>query len=533
MIAAVSAHFSGLREDFFRTYVAFEPEEATTLGLHDGDDRLRDPASLDDRAAFFRRSIRALDAIDTASLDKANQADHAAMRAVAAWEAHAHDALREHERRVEWSLYPYTMICYARAQGLDVRARAAGVSRYLRAHEDNLARGLAAGRATHRSLVEHIIAAQLPGVIEDLGAIDPKAGAAYADHLVFLRDRVLPRAPEPFAIGEDEVALRLATLFDLDRSAAELTREARDHLASVQAAMIAIAKGLDPSIRSMPDVMERVRAEQGERMTRAEDVEPLYRAIIDRATRFSAERGLLHLPDNLDLGMDVYPAGLRAFGAGTNWPAPLLDGSKKGQFVLNPDPSKHVVAWAAVGAIHEGVPGHFLQSAVWQARYGAAGEARTPPVRFFGVADDVAFPRGFLRPMLTIEGWAVYAEELLREAGFHEGRDHLFACVGHAIRAARTIVDLGLHTGAMSREQAASFLMDEAGMPKASALGEVERYGRLPLQAMTYFVGQREIERLRDHQKALLGGAFDLASFHDALLAEGPITPAAIRRVMA
>ncbi len=516
----MGTRFEALRDAFFDRYVALEPEEATTLGLHHGDHRLRamDAGALADRARFFRDTLDALDALDATSLSRDEALDRDAMTSLCRWELRAHDELRLHERSVEWSLYPYAMISYGRAQGLDMRARAAQVARYLREHERNLARGASRGEAPHASLVRYVVEQQLPEAARDLAELSPEAARAYEEHGRFLRERVLPAAPETRTLGRDEYRRRLRDVLALDDDLDALTETARAQLTEAQSWVLSAARSLDEGrhVRTLDEAMALVRAMQSERLRDASEIVPGYRAVMRRAAAFVRERALMALPDDLEPAMEPYPAGMCALGAGTNWPAPLLDATRAGQFVVHPDPAAHVVAWRAVGAVHEGVPGHFLQSAAWRERYGAS----RAPVRFLCVADDVAFARGFLRPMVMVEGWAIYVEELLRARGFHAGRDALFAAVSHCVRAARVLADAGLHAGAMSRDDAARLLTGEAGMTDASARGEVERYLRLPLQAVTYLMGRLEIERLRDRS-----APNDLAAFHARLLDAGPVPP--------
>jgi uncharacterized protein (DUF885 family) len=264
-----------------------------------------------------------------------------------------------------------------------------------------------------------------------------------------------------------------------------------------------------------------------ENPARDEDILPLYRGLIQRAELFIHERGMFNVPAGCRLGLKHLPPGMVDV-RGTNWPAPLLDPSKVGWFVLAPMAPAHPVVWAALLAVHEGIPGHFLQSVAWQ-----RGFSHHPaPVRFLLVADHVAMARGHFGPMLNIEGYATYAEERMRRAGFYSAPESLTALVARALRAVRVVVDIGLHTGRMNDEQAMRYLMHHACMPEPNARHEVLRSKRIPMQVITYLLGALEFERLEEDCRRERGSRFDEADFHDELFSFGPVPPGLLRRFM-
>src|SRR5207237_347093 len=131
-------------------------------------------------------------------------------------------------------------------------------------------------------------------------------------------------------------------------------------------------------------------------------------------------------------------------------------------------------------------PGHDLQYAYWQQ------VARdVSPVRHLR-----GDPRNWGDSM-NAEGYAHYTEELMRAHGFFSPEEELFALSAQAWRAARIVVDIGLHAGGMSREQAAKFLAREAYLPPKVAAGEAFRYSKWRTLAVTYGLGKRGLERLK------------------------------------
>jgi uncharacterized protein (DUF885 family) len=164
---------------------------------------------------------------------------------------------------------------------------------------------------------------------------------------------------------------------------------------------------------------------------------------------------------------------------------------------------------------HEAIPGHHLQLSLQR-------EANLPLIRksiWFSAYG---------------EGWALYAEQLAEEMGMYEtdpwGR---IGCLHDALlRAARMVMDTGLHSQGWSREQAIRYFVENQGDPDSAAVNEVERYCVWPGQACSYMVGKLEWLRLRAKAKAELGGRFDIRAFHDAGLLSGPTPLEVLDRVI-
>ena len=130
-----------------------------------------------------------------------------------------------------------------------------------------------------------------------------------------------------------------------------------------------------------------------------------------------------------------------------------------------------------------------------------------------------------------IEGWGLYAEVMMREHGFFtDPRDEMCQVEARIFRAARIVVDTSLHTGAMTVEEAVSYMIDNAALPEPTARAEVARYCAWPTQAAAYLTGSLEIERIR--ARYLGTGKGDLRSFHDALAGSGMLPIALAERAV-
>ena len=165
--------------------------------------------------------------------------------------------------------------------------------------------------------------------------------------------------------------------------------------------------------------------------------------------------------------------------------------------------------------LHEAVPGHHLQVARAQALQGLPAFRRNGWYDAFG------------------EGWATYAEGLGSTLGLFQDPFSLFGHLNEEMfRAARLVVDTGIHAQGWSRRQAIDYLNAHTANPPADNAAEVDRYIARPAQALGYKIGQLRILALRTQAQAALGARFDLRRFHDALLGGGALPLPELERQM-
>lgn len=188
---------------------------------------------------------------------------------------------------------------------------------------------------------------------------------------------------------------------------------------------------------------------------------------------------------------------------------PSADGSRDGIYYVNTYdlPSRTLSALAST-TYHEAAPGHHFQIALEMETEGLPAFRRLGS-RMVGAA--------------YTEGWGLYSERLADEMGLYRDEGERFAMLdAQAWRAARLVVDSGMHALRWSRQRSIDLLLS-AGLTETNAVIETDRYVMWPGQALTYKVGQLEIQRLRGQLEARDGAAFDLRSFHDALLGHGAL----------
>lgn len=200
-----------------------------------------------------------------------------------------------------------------------------------------------------------------------------------------------------------------------------------------------------------------------------------------------------------------------------------LDGSRPAIYYIN---LKSTTLWPkhelSSLTAHEGLPGH-----AWQGSYLAEHHKDLPLL---------ASLMGF---NAFVEGWALYAEQLVDEFGLYANDpfSQLGYLQGQKFRACRLVVDTGMHALKWSRQQAIQFLTEQTGRGLAAMTSEIDRYTVSPGQACGYKMGHNEILRQRERAKQALGGKFDLAGFNDALVTSAgvPLTilPSVIDRYIA
>ncbi len=202
----------------------------------------------------------------------------------------------------------------------------------------------------------------------------------------------------------------------------------------------------------------------------------------------------------------VRPRPGREGGSGAYYRSPPLDGSRPGIYYLSLGGAEFRVLTMDTTTYHEAIPGHHFQLSVQRESVDLPLHQRA--FDFTGYA----------------EGWALYAEHLAANEGLYE--DDPLANVGRLwmemLRAARMVVDTGIHWDGWSRDKAIRYMTD-LGFDRGQATAEIDRYIVWPGQAPAYLVGMLEIQRLAEKAAAGLGEEYDIVGFHDALLSHGSV----------
>lgn len=239
-----------------------------------------------------------------------------------------------------------------------------------------------------------------------------------------------------------------------------------------------------------------------------------YQQVLDEASARS--EALFGVKPKSKLEVKRVPEFKEATTPAAYYGGPSLDGVRPGVFYVNlRDPKETYRPDTRTLAYHEGVPGHHFQISVQSELQGVPFFRRVIPFTAYA------------------EGWALYAERLALEQGFHrDAEDSLGAMGAELFRAVRLVVDTGIHRKHWTRQQAIDFMVANTGRDSSEVVTEIERYIVNPGQACAYKVGQLEILTLRERAKERLGSRFDLRKFHDAVLTCGAVPLTVLEQVV-
>ena len=280
-----------------------------------------------------------------------------------------------------------------------------------------------------------------------------------------------------------------------DLTAAEIHQLGLDHLDRIHAEMRVIFDQLGyPQNETLPELYTRVEADGG---------------IVPAADSFQTFVDLIAFAEaNLQQAFDVFPMAdvvVLPDPFGGFYISPSLDGSRPGAFYAGTDFDQPYATMPTL-TFHESLPGHHMQIAI-------QAEA------------DVALFRKVIRSTAFTEGWALYAERLAFELGWYN--NDVYGNLGRlqfeALRAARLVIDTGIHSLGWTFDEATQFNQDNVGATVGASQGAAARYSVIPGQATAYMVGMLKILSERQRAMDALGVNFDLIGFHRAVLTSGAV----------
>jgi uncharacterized protein (DUF885 family) len=537
-----------LADRFWDWFLETQPLWATALGDERWNDRWDDPSpeGRQHEVDGLQRLLRDADAADSPDLTTDDRITLDMLRVVAKLR------LSHHEHRV-WQMDAIDQLGgpqnlpgdMARFQRIDTPerlhtalARLAAYPAYMEHVKANIEEGRRAGRTAARAVVERTItqvrrAVQTPTQEHPLLMAHPEADPgtraaieaalerdvrpAMAAYLAALEDYApsaregegicwLPDGDELYryailastTLQEDPQAIHdygLAQIESLNRERAEIARE----LGFADVAAFRAHLEQDPTnFATEPSQLVELARRQIEK---ADAVAPRY---FGRLPRAACEVRAVEPHQEQEAPSAFYFA-------------PAVDGSRPGIYFINTfDPSQRPLHRLATTTYHEAVPGHHFQIALEAELYDM------PAFRRLGARlTGAAYP----------EGWGLYSERFADEIGLYEGPKERFGMLdAQAWRAARLVVDTGLHAFRWDRQRSVDFMKSAAGLTQLEAETETDRYIAWPGQALSYMTGQREIQALRAQLEARDGDRFDLRAFHDAVLGHGTLPLATLSR---
>ena len=545
---------NALSERFWNGILDLSPISATMLGYEQGADRLDDPgpAGREKAARLYRQTLAEADAIEaqaaeTSGLPTEERITLDIVRVICDIELEQQGQRFDRLKVVDQMDGPQTILPMLAAfqptetpeQFEAFIARLADYPRFMEANVETVREGLESGVTAARIVTERVIsqlerllaipdeespivsAMKLPKpsdrarVVAALARYVRPAERGFLDALLGKYREASREVPGLSSAphGDELYKTQIRAWTSLDLDASEVHRIGLDELASIHDEQRVIARGLgygddlraaraalraDPAM--IPQSIEALVARAGGQIERAMAASPKYFGRLPKA------------------GCEVRPVEpfKEADAPAAYYYPPAVDGSRPGVYYVNTYdlPSRSYVGLASM-SFHEAVPGHHFQIAL-QTEHPSLNTFRRLGSR--------------MAAMAYVEGWGLYAERLADEMGLFLDEAERFGMLdGQAHRAARLIVDTGIHALGWNRERSIAQLLD-AGQSDTESVIETDRYICLPAQALCYKIGQREITRLRNEAATALGPAFDIRAFHDALLGHGTLPLATLAK---
>jgi uncharacterized protein (DUF885 family) len=530
--------FFDLVESRFRRLMRDNPIAATYFGIHDYDDQLGDGGreTLLAELTADREHLTAIEALDPSGLsdDVRFERDleiHNLRRAI--FET---DELRVWERRSQAldTIGDGLFLLFARdhaplAERLEpIAGRLEAVPRHL---EEARTRSTQPQVRLWQS-IEIEEAGQLPALFDEIvaagrGVLGPaevrrlvraaETATVAVDLYATWLEGTLGGGTDEWATGRDrhDALVDLRAFDGLDADA--ILELGEQKLAEEHAARAAAAREIDPSVPE-DEVIARIKADHAASFREALEG---YRDAMDRARAHLLDRQLVSIPDDERIEVIETPDYLRNVIPFAAYFAPaVFDPDPKGLYVVTPsvhgDPNamrEHNRASISNTSIHEAYPGHHLQLDV----------ARRHPSLTRLLADAPEF----------VEGWGMYSELMMREHGFDDGPEYRLMLHSDAIwRACRIILDVRLHRGELSTDEAVEFLVEHTRFERDNARSEIKWYTYRPTYPLSYMLGRTLLLELRSAEQRRLGEAFSLRDFHDTLLRNGSLPISFHRRLL-
>ncbi|GAA3393714.1 hypothetical protein GCM10020369_60360 [Cryptosporangium minutisporangium] len=544
---------SSLADELLTLVCTADPLGASLLGLPGYDGGLADPSASEEArlgAAFGDLADRAR-ALDPEGLSEVD-------RQTRDFVIHLADAERDAAalHTVEWTITDFfaapaaalidllprvPLVTPEKANGfLDRLGR---FPAFLGAVADRHREGLVAGRTPVASLVRAAIA-HLDRVLadENLAGLRAPGGPGVDDQEAFAaeRDRLLAEAVVPAltayrAVLQDEILPagrpdEQPGVYYLPDGEEIYTTLARKHTstnrtpAELHAVGLQIVAALESEYAEIgrrvfgtgdqAEIFTRLRTDPALRYSSADEMLEQARSAVARA--WAAAPGWFGHRPSTECVVEPVPAAAAPGSPPAYYLPGAIDGSRQGTYFLNTyAPTERFRHTAEVVAFHEAVPGHHFQISIAQEMTG------------------LPLARRLLADTAYAEGWGLYCERLAEEMGLYsDDVARLGMLSADSWRAARLVVDTGIHALGWSREEALTWMRTHTPLSDQETATEIDRYIAYPGQALSYMVGRLELLSLRARAAKELGDAFDLKEFHDTVLGAGSLPLAVLADVV-
>ena len=565
--------FPALADDFVYTSLSFSPSGATQVGLHTYvDAKTKDtlhldamlddfsPAALDHQRAYFRDVETRLAAMPRDRLDPQTQADYDLLSNAVKFASFSLDSERFYQRKPQ--LYPEVLgnalfanisLEYAdtATRSRDLTTRLEKIPAFVSVAVANL--------SASNDVYRKVALEELAGVVDLIkgtgaafvkgtpsaaryAAAQAPALAALGHYASFVRDTLPKRATFDWRMGRAMFDLKWKYYLQASVTPEEMLKSAEDSMRTIRHEMLQLAdplhaswfpghKHTGDSAAVLNAIVGEVLAKIGQEHTNRDSLVEVGQRTVADLEKFVVDHHILSQTDFANLKVIPTPVFMRgSYGVGGAVFAPALQPNLSAFYWVTPVPKEWPTATAEAKlreynrykmlslTIHEAMPGHIVQ--------GDYANRVTPEWR--------RLLRVVYGPNSYIEGWAVYAEQMMEAQGENGGdavKAHLVALKADLRMYANVIIDVRLHTMNMNGDSAVALMVRDAFQERPEATAKLQRAQLDYVQLNTYPVGVREWWDFRRAAEAQEGTAFNLCRFHDAVLSYGPIPVPAVRKL--
>ena len=547
---SADGRFESLASAYVEEMLRMNPEFATHLGDHRFDDQLNDrsAAAMKKRRDLGARYLQSLEEISAAELSPTNRVDYQILKEQIAYQLFSIDELREDE----WNPLHYNVS--GAINGLLMRDfaplpdRLRSVKSRLEVVPDAIAQAklnlknppplhtetaISQNAGSIRLVREELnrFIAQAPQMKDELAPAQAKAVAALEEYGRWLKEDLLPRSHGEFRLGAQKFREKLRFALQSDLSQEEILRRAREDLGAAQAAAYEVALPIYRSAFGSADgvdrkqVIARVLDKLAEQHPTNDTIVARATDDLRQATEFVRAHALVSLPSE-PVKAIVMPEYRRGVAVAYCDAAGPLEKNGETFFTISPTPAdwspKRVDSFFREYndymvedlTVHEAMPGHYLQLAHSN--------------RFKGPT----LIRSIFHSGVFAEGWAVYAERIMAEAGYGGPPVRMQQLKMRMRMILNAMLDSQIHTAGMTEAQAMDLMMKEGFQEEGEAAGKWRRAALTSTQLSTYYVGSIQMDDIRRAYEEKNGGPVDYKKLHDQMLSYGTPPPKYVRQLM-
>jgi uncharacterized protein (DUF885 family) len=528
--------FDSLSKELVHDYLAFSPVSATQAGYHSHNgiplDEVLDDFSeqnLDQQRGFYQGFQKTIDAVDASKLDKEQNADLAIIKDTLALtllelntiQSYKHNPTVYVELAGNALFTPYVLNYAPKEKRFQqITRRLEKMPTLFEQAKANLVdapeiwnRVAQEANQGNIDLIDKSLRAEVPEAQKsDYDKAASRAITALQGFNAFLKDD-LSKKTSDWRLGKEKYAQKFQYVLHTGKAPEQLLLEAEADLQKIRAEMAQLAA---------PKTVKQALGDIAKQHATAETFMDSAKTMLDQATAFVREKGLVTMPARSNLQVIETPKFMRGIYsvAGFN-PAPALEPQLGAFYWVTPVPK----SWTKEQVesklreynnfglqeitIHEAMPGHYVQ---FEYANNVQPETRRLVRNIFGNGP-------------YIEGWAFYTQQMMSEEGYlNNSKELRMSFLKQALRAlANTILDVRLQTMGMTDQQALDLMMNDTFQEKSEATGKLQRAQLSSCQLPTYYAGWKGWLEAREQDKQRKGAAFSLRDFHDRALKESAV----------